>query len=85
MQFHNTIINSFIKNQIFPHQKMNQKTPVTMQTVMFIELIHEEFRVLKQAALYDPCPGTTNTISSNTSSLILTESRQELKLQLPEG
>lgn len=52
---------------------------------MFMELIHEEFMVLKQAFLYDPCPETTNTISSNTSSLILTESRQELNLQLPEG
>jgi hypothetical protein len=27
-----------------------------MPTVMFMELIHEEFMVLKQAVLYDPCP-----------------------------
>ena len=33
-----------------------------MQTVMLTELILEEFMVLKQAVLYDPCPGTTNTI-----------------------
>lgn len=91
MQYQNTIINSSVRNQIFPHQKskkQNKQTKIpqtTIQTAMLMELIHEEFMVLKQAVLYDPCPETTNTISSNTSSLILTESRQELNLQLPEG